>query len=340
MVDGAMSPVPSGPSSPFFSRIRSASMATVLLACTGLTVFSSATPAAAQADAEAANTAAARSLFAQGMAAVDGEDFTGAVDLLRRSMALRDSPVVRINLALALVELGRLVEASELLRETIRMEPAGRHAARARAEIERIEPRFAQLRVRIESVDAPREDPDASMTIELDGRQLPDALVGVRQPVDPGEHELQLRVGGEARDARRVTLRPGERRTVDLRAAPGRREETTEPSGGSPVAWGLAIGGGALAVVGGVLLGYALAERAALEDIPRGSVWDEEQARHDAVPLLSGLGITALTVGAAALVGGLFWAVLAADDDRPQAPTTAGVAMGLGVGGLTLRGAW
>ena len=76
-------------------------------------------PLAASAQTDSEITAAARALFQDGMAAVERGDYPTAADRLRRSVALRDSPVVRTNLALALIELGRLVEASEHLRAAI-----------------------------------------------------------------------------------------------------------------------------------------------------------------------------------------------------------------------------
>jgi tetratricopeptide (TPR) repeat protein len=83
--------------------------------------------------------------------------------------------------------------------------------------------------------------------------------------------------------------------------------ETTASLGPGPVPWILTVGGGVLAVTGAVFLGYALAEKSTLEDIPRDTVWADVAGRHDSVTALSAAGIVMLGLGAAALTAGLVW---------------------------------
>ena len=138
-----------------------------------------------------ATTAAARSLFERGAAAADAGDHATAADLLRRSLALRPSPVVAFNLAQALTELGHLVEASELLVQVER--EATNDALRTAAEALRaqVAPRLAHVTVLV----APA---DTDATVQLDGAELPAALRGTPTPVDPGPHvALALREGEE-----------------------------------------------------------------------------------------------------------------------------------------------
>lgn len=164
--------------------------------------------AAAQA-ADPATTAAARSLFERGAAAADAGDHTTAADLLRRSLALRPSPVVAFNLAQSLTALGELVEASELL---VRVErdatnDALRHAAEGlRAQVS---PRLAHVTVLV----TPSE---TDATVQLDGTELPAALRGAPTPVDPGAHLVVALRGGEEVARAEVTVAEAETRELSL----------------------------------------------------------------------------------------------------------------------------
>jgi thioredoxin-like negative regulator of GroEL len=74
-------------------------------------------PATSLADqGDAVHSAAARTAFEEGMKKADAQAWGEAAELFQRALSLRDSPVIRFNLAAALAELGRYVEASETLR--------------------------------------------------------------------------------------------------------------------------------------------------------------------------------------------------------------------------------
>lgn len=135
-------------------------------------------------------TAQARSLFEEGVAASDRGDWEGATDHFRRSLALRGSPVVSFNLAMALARTGHLVEAQEHFRRALADEraPAAVRAA-AEAQISRLGERIGRLAIHVEG---PRE----GVVLELDGEALPDALIGTAAPSDPGRRVLVAIRGG------------------------------------------------------------------------------------------------------------------------------------------------
>ncbi|MEC7524576.1 MAG: hypothetical protein VYE22_32150 [Myxococcota bacterium] len=177
-------------------------------------------PAWAQDD--EATTAAARALFEQGMDAVDAGDYETAADRLDRSLALRDSIVVRVNLALALGELGRLVEASEHLRRVQREAEEGSPPHRVAGErLALITPRVGRLRIDVAGATA-------GVTVRLDGNDVPEALLGVPQPADPGAHVVSLHRGGQALVTREVEVAAGGRASVSLEAPPPTAEEVAE----------------------------------------------------------------------------------------------------------------
>lgn len=156
----------------------------------------------AQADA-AATTASARSLFEEGVALAEAGKWAEAADKFQRSLSLRPSPVVAFNYATALMELGRLVEASEVL-EGIRRDASTTAQMKRRVDtlLETLRPQLAWLTVQL----AERENRVAV----LDGQALPDAAIGVPRAVDPGKRTLEVRVDGRVVWSRTITVTPGE----------------------------------------------------------------------------------------------------------------------------------
>jgi tetratricopeptide (TPR) repeat protein len=169
-----------------------------------------------------ADTALARSLFEQGMAAVDARDYATAADRLGRSLELRDSVVVRANLALALAELGRFVEAIEHLRQVQRATDPGSDAhALATTRLAQLLPRAGQLVIQVTGVTE-------GVEVRLDGRPVATAAIGVAQPADPGERLITAHRGARELDTAMVTVRAGETATASLEIPPPTAEEIAE----------------------------------------------------------------------------------------------------------------
>jgi len=206
-------------------------------------------------DTEADRTAAARALFEEGMRAVDAGDWQAAVDRLRRSHELRPSPVVRYNLALALIEVGGFVAASEHLRAVMRATGEGTEAHRIASErLEAILPRLGRLLIAVTG---------ASETVEtrLDGGVVPDALVGVPQPADPGRHRVSIHRDGQELGAAEVTVESGRQASVALEAPPPPPEPERSDmvaAGGVETQWWFWTLIAVLAVGAGVGVGLAV----------------------------------------------------------------------------------
>lgn len=231
-------------------------------------------PAIARAQPSDSDTAAARALFSEGRALADNQQWPEAADRFRRALALRPSPAIRYNLAVALEHLGQVVEASEQLRTAIREAPAGDRTRTASETLLRtVEPRIGRLTVTLEG-DA------EGVEVLLDGRPFSRALLGVGAPADPGHHRVVARRGG-AESAQEVDLDPGGTAAVTVEAPAAQATppvvepppdsgtdtddaappaavlgptETPAPSTGPN--WML-VGVGGVAVVGGVVLDLA-----------------------------------------------------------------------------------
>lgn len=210
-------------------------------------------PARAQ-QSDAERTAAARALFEEGMAAVDAREWPRAVDRLRRSLELRESTVVRTNLALACVETGRFVEASEHFRRVLRdTEPGSEPHRLAQEGLTRVQGRAGTLRI---DVTGARD----TVEVQLDGRPVAAALLGVAQPADPGVRRVSLHRYGEMLTSAQVTVQSGQQANISIEAPPPPAEPPppiAPASGVESEPWFWALIGG-LVVAAGVAIALAI----------------------------------------------------------------------------------
>lgn len=189
-------------------------VATLALAVTPLALAATVQVAHAQ---DERDTATARSLFEQGVELAAAGDWAGAADRFERSERLRHSPVVAYNLANAWVELGRLVEAAELLRQIEKEETAKPGVKKdARTLLSQLEPRIATLVVEVESQPPPKD-------VRVNDRPLPEAAIGVPTPIDPGSVVVTVTdPKGIVLWSKRVEVTPGgqERITITMPKTP------------------------------------------------------------------------------------------------------------------------
>ena len=138
---------------------------------------------------------------------------------------------------------------------------------KAAEERKALQPRIPRLIIKIVG-----ELPDDTV-VTLDGRVIAPALLGVKQPVDPGEHVLEAR--GEGTSATKtITLEEGGVLEVPIRLvdrdgskrAPDRQPD--EEDGGpilSTVGWVFVALGGAGLIVGAVTGGLAASKKSDLD---------------------------------------------------------------------------
>lgn len=220
---------------------------------------------------QARGAAAARALFGDGVACADRQDWACAADRFGRAHALRSSPVIAYNYGHALVQLGRLVEGAEMLRQATR---EGSPQVRADAErlVAALEPRLGRLTLRVEG-------PLERATIRIGETEIPAELHGMAQPIDPGEHTITATRDGAVVATASVTIAEGAsaeaRLTIpELPPEPASPDparaterivervivETPGRSSDDGIWIGLGIGAGALVIAGAVVLGVVLAQ--------------------------------------------------------------------------------
>jgi hypothetical protein len=146
---------------------------------------------------DAATKATARQLGEEGMKAYDNGDCAGAADKLARAHDLVHVPTLAFYAGKCMEKLGRLVEAEEEYLEATRdpVEP-GAPAMVKSAQTDADRARHALL-PRIPSVLLTLQPPVLDALVTLDGKPLPPAMLGVKRPIDPGTHAVQVqRAGG------------------------------------------------------------------------------------------------------------------------------------------------
>ena len=230
----------------------------------GVWLLCSAGAAEAQSDED---KAAARSLWGQASEALAAGRLEETVDLASRAEALVHAPTHLILVARAQVKLGRLVAAKEtflkILREDLPATAPGafkRAQQEARDELAAIEPRIASLKVALEGGGSRK------IPVKIDEQSVPEALVGVYRPIDPGKHTVVAYPPGLKPVEQSVSLGDGERQEVKLvipapplpsgvpadptdnpdgsRGQPDDATPSSGGGGGSTLTWiGLGVGG-------------------------------------------------------------------------------------------------
>lgn len=228
-------------------------------------------PEALAQQAESASRKAARVLAEEGLALFDQKDYAAALERFNQANTLLDVPTVDLFAARCLVELGRLVEASERYLEAINTplaadapQPLKDAQSEAQNERARLLPRLAALALTVEGGTE-------GATILLDGKPIEPSSAEQDRPVDPGTHRVEGKRAG-ATVTEEVTLAEGEKKTITLKlpmpTPPPPPFKEPESSG----SWmrtagiiGLGAGGAGLALWG-ITGGIALSQQSTLEE--------------------------------------------------------------------------
>jgi len=213
----------------------------------------------------------ARTLYKEGKDLRAAGDLPGAIAKLQAAHALGHTPVTGIELAKTYVLVGKLVEAREVALSVARLGVASDEtgkSADARAEAaklaEELRPRIPTLAVKIRGLAQ-----GELAHVVIDGVMVPDAAITEPQKVDPGKHDVAVRVGDGAavREARASVDTPEGQAievAVDVPPAPAGAQPPPSPaddataptSHGVPVlakvAFGVAIAGTVVGLYGGI----------------------------------------------------------------------------------------
>jgi hypothetical protein len=287
-------------------------------------------------------------LAIEGADAFERGDYALAFERLSRAFALHPAPSISVMQARALVQLGRLVEALDRFEETRRMPlPEGAPEAYlvaiqdAQAEAEQLRTRIPRLFIRVK---APHLDAK-ELTVTLDGKPFPSALLEVDCPTDPGRHTLIVRAERRGVVTRTVEVVEQERLVIELELPEEKGKNVVQKRGVSGVEtkpavensrkwWGVgALGGGAVALIGTIITGKsALDKKDYLDRVcdpgcPAGSQNDIDSFRTYRTISYASAGVSVALVG----VGGYLLLVR-------DAPLGSPTALNVGPAGISVAG--
>jgi hypothetical protein len=200
---------------------------------------------------------AARALASEGDAFYAKQDYEHAVDRFARAYALVGAPTIGVRWARSLAKLGRLIDAEEHYVATVRTHLAPDAPDAFRAAVTEATQELADLRARIPKLEIVR--PGGVGAVRLDGKPVPDALIGVARSVDPGAHVVEG--DGAARES--VSVVEGQSARVVLKRS---GEAASSPGNLRKTAGFVAVGVGGVGIVVGAVGGIlALQDKAVLD---------------------------------------------------------------------------
>jgi hypothetical protein len=196
---------------------------TLLTAVTSSTVVPKAAFAQAQLS-EAERKATARSLFSQGVKEQEAGRHAEALALFEKAQKLFDAPTHLLHIAQCQVALGKFVEAAETYEtlKRVQLPPNSpdvfvQAKAQAETDLPAVRARIANLRVDL----TPKPEQLRNLQLIVNDVVIPNELVGVARPVNPGPTKIVARAEGYKDASIDVTLKDRESRSVALALQPG-----------------------------------------------------------------------------------------------------------------------
>jgi len=323
-------------------------------AIVALSLFGSIAPKRAEADPTAAEVAAARELFEEGLKLEDKGQWVEALERFRKVAAVKTTPQVRFHVALCLENTGKLVDALvEFQRAQTDAEKEG-----ATSVVSASAKHVADLKDRIPRVvvTAPTVD---GLTITIDGIAVTTSLVGSAIPLDPGKHTIVVSAPKHSSFTKDIELVERGKTlavdavlpaTVDKPAAPApppptppSEERPTKASDAGPGPWPWIIGGVGVAALAGGGLMYVL-RQGTIDDLASVCGPDRAQCPEDKRDLAERgrayttwgnvmLGVGALGVATSAVL----FVIAPSADSSKAARTSVQVASTPGFLGLSFR---
>jgi hypothetical protein len=276
--------------------------------------------ASAQAPPSDADKTTARGLAMEGLAALQQKDYVTAADRLARAEGILHAPTHLLGLARAQVGLGRWVSAQETYGRVVREGAAPgappafvKAVADAQKELDALGPRVPSVVIEVKGAPA--------ATVLVDGAPIPAASLGLKRPIDPGQHVVRATADGYAPAEVTVSSVEGksEAVTLDLRSLAPPPPVAAAPGPPSPRKIGGIVAlsvGGALLTVGAVMLALDLTYTT-----PLGVCGPDPNAVMPPYGILAGVG---LGLGAAGVITG---AVLLATLPKTGAPAPGKVSI-------------
>jgi hypothetical protein len=293
-------------------------------------------PATAQTEADKAT---ARELAKEAQKALEAKDYGAAVDKFTRAEKLFHAPTLVLGRARAYVGLEKYVEAMESYNAVIREKlPNGASDAFTQAkvdaakEIEGLDAKIAWVTLTVNGPSSPE--------VSLDGTAVPEASLGVRRALNPGDHELTGGGEGFGDGSVRFSVGAGEEKDVVLELEPSTATVPPPPPGGDDggnglytiLGWtGVGVGGAGI-LVGAITGSLAWVKRnEVVSECDDESRCPPEQTDNiKSFQVMGNVSTVSFVVGGVFAAGGTLLLILAPSDDVEAE-------IGLGRVGVTVR---
>ncbi|MGZ3418451.1 MAG: hypothetical protein ACXVEF_42355 [Polyangiales bacterium] len=191
------------------------------------TALASAPFASLRAEPSAAEIAAARELFDEGLALEQKGDWQGALDRFRKVAGVKMTPQVRFHIALCLENLGKLVDALvefERAKSDAAADPTAQLVATT------AQKHVVDLKERVPRVIVKVPAGTENVAVTIDGTPVSSALLGSAIPLDPGKHQLVVTANKQPSFTKDVELvEHGKTTTIEVTFAPAAKVEKPPP---------------------------------------------------------------------------------------------------------------
>ncbi len=277
--------------------------------------------------ASASDLAAAKRLFEAAEVDQTHMRWAEALEKLERVVGIKETAGVRFHIAVCQEKLGQLAKSLESYERARDLAPS----TGSNEVLEMVGPEIERMRARVPRVRVEAPKGVGPLVVLIDQSVYADLPSGHEVRLDPGTHQVLVKVDGEVRLDRLVSLGEGQSETLRVRdwrssspAATSTPSETSpspadvdqaESDGVPTVAW-IALGAGAVLGVGGYLA-YAKADDLAAESAAACAQSIEcDPDRADAVRRWDGLAL-GMWVGAAVGIGTGVGLILAGNEGKP-----------------------
>lgn len=303
-----------------------------------------------RAEPTAAEIAAARELFDEGIALETKGQWAQALDRFRKVAGVKNTPQVRFHVALCLENTGKLVDA---LVEFQRAQVEAEKDANAAMVASHAAKHVAELKERIPRVIVAVPAGVSGAALDIDGVPVTSSLIGTAIPLDPGKHRITVTAPKHAAFEQEVqlvertkpitveaVLPPADDPAPVVTVAPSAPEQPTSAGFGP---WPWILGGTGVAAVAGGAVFYLLRQRT-IDDLSAVCAPDRTQCPEDQRDLAdrgrtyTTLGNVLVGVGAVAVVSSAVLFVITPSDGAKTARTSVRLATGPGLFGIGFDG--
>ena len=170
---------------------------------------------------ESERKASARAAYQEGMELLTQKNWPDALSRFQDAQRLFDAPTHLLRIAQCLVVTGKLVEAQETYETLTHRElqpdapqPFREAVDTGKRELNDLQPRIPTLRIEVK----PSPSTLRNLTLTLNGRPVPNEVIGIARPVNPGAYRITATAWGIPPSKEvSVTLAEKDERTVEVK---------------------------------------------------------------------------------------------------------------------------